>query len=57
MYLRARESVSFPQSIHLELNTLTLNSALLIDTLMSFYQHILEFDINYLLKLICCSAC
>ena len=57
MYLCARESVSFPQSIHLELNTLTLNSALLIDTLISFYQHILVFDMNHLLKVLCCSAC
>ena len=47
----------FLQSIHLELNTITLNSALLSDTLISFYQHILEFDINYLLKLLGCSAC
>ena len=32
MYLYARKIVSFLQSIHLELNTLTLNSALLSDT-------------------------
>jgi len=57
MYRQARESVSFLQSIHLELNTLKLNSALLSDTLIPFYQHILDFDINYLLRLLCCSAC
>jgi len=55
--LHAREIVSFVQSIHMELYTLTLNSALLSDTLIALYQHILEFDINYLLKLLCCSAC
>ena len=55
--LHAREIVSFVQSNHMELYTLTLNSALLNDTLISLYQHILEFDINYLLKLLCCSAC
>jgi len=38
--------------------TLTLISAFLSDTLVIlFYQHILEFDINYLLKLLCCSVC
>ena len=56
MYLQVRESVSFRQSIHLELNTLTLNSALLSDTLISYNQPILEFDINYLLKMLSCSA-
>ena len=56
MYLHVREIVSFLQSFHLELNTFTLNSTLLSDTLILFYQHILEFDINYLLKMLCCSA-
>ena len=41
VYLRGQEIVSFPQSIHSELNTLTINSALLSDNLISFYQHIL----------------
>jgi len=57
MYLHAREIVFFLQSIYLELNTLTLNSALLSDTLISLDQYILELIINYLLKLLCCSAC
>ena len=52
MYRYAREIVSFLQSIQLDLNTLTLNSVPLSDTLISFYQHMLEFDINYLLKLL-----
>ena len=57
MYRHAREIVSFLQSIHLEFNTLCLNSALLSDTLIPFYQPFLEFDINSLLKLLSCSAC
>ena len=57
MYRHAREIVSFLQRFHPEFNTFTINSVLLSDTLIPFYQPILEVDINCLLKLLCCSAC
>ena len=56
MYRDARE-ITFLSSSHLELNTFTINSVLLSDTLILFYKYTLEFDINYLLKLLSGSAC